>query len=114
MVHQPLHVLADQVDTQRLSGARVGLAEIGARQGLGDQRDLDPIVAKRRDGEADALQRYRTLGDDVARERGGELHPQALGKAIRLDREHRRGAVDMALDDVAAEAIVGAQSPTRG
>src|SRR4051812_45720059 len=44
--HQPLYVLADQValDVEPAAGGRV--AEVGAQQRLGNQRDLEPVVAE--------------------------------------------------------------------
>ena len=58
------------------------IAEVGALQGLGDQRDLYPAVAELGDGEADAVEGDRALVDDVAQQLGGELDPDAAGEAV--------------------------------
>ena len=51
----------------------------------------------------------RALVDDVAQQVGRELDPDAAGEAVLADLDHAAGAVGVALDDVAAEALVGAR-----
>ena len=46
--HQPLHVLGDDVALDVQPASRLGLAEVRPLQRLGDQRDLDPVLAERR------------------------------------------------------------------
>ena len=64
-------------------------------------------VAELGDGEADAGQRHRALVDHVAGELGREADAKAPREAVLGDREHGGDAVDVALDDVAAEAVAG-------
>src|SRR6185312_13239546 len=100
-------VLGDEVylDVQLVPGR--GRAEGRALEGLGDQGDLEPALAELGDGEADAGQRDRALVDHVAGELGREGDAEAAGEAVLAGREDRGDAVDVALDDVAAEPLAG-------
>ena len=58
-------------------------------------------------GEADPAERDRALVDRVAQQLGGEGDADAAGEAVLLDRDDLADAVDVALDDVAAEPVGG-------
>ena len=78
-------------------------AQRGAGEGLGDQADGEPVGAGLDDGEADAVHGDRALVDQVAAELGRHRHvddlPVLAGRAGGDDAD----AVDVTLDDVAAE-----------
>ena len=57
------------------------------------------------DGQADAVDADRTLGRDVARERRIDLELPALRARVGFDRDDPRDAVDMAGNEMPAEAI---------
>ena len=84
--HQPLHVLRHDVALDVQLASRRELAEVRPLQGLGDQRDLDPILAQLGDREADAVEGDRALVDRVAQQLGREADAEAAGEAVLLDR----------------------------
>src|SRR5882724_1520253 len=57
--HQALHVLPYQVGLDVELASRHRVAEVGPKQGLGDQRYLQPVSAEPRHREADAVERDR-------------------------------------------------------
>src|SRR5215207_3756875 len=83
--------------------------ERGPLERLGDQRDLEPLIVERSDGEADAANRDRAVLDQVALEPVGDGDAQPPRKAVLAHREQLADAVDVALDDVPAERLAGAQ-----
>ncbi len=74
--------------------------------GVRDDRDGEAVVEHVDHGQRDAVDGDRALLDDVAHERSGHLHPQVghLGH----DQAH---AVDVALHQVAAEAVLETHRP---
>jgi hypothetical protein len=107
-----LGVLGEDVDLDVEHGAGEQAVEAGRLVGVGDDGDLDDALAQRGDGETDALDGDRSLGDDVADEDLGEFKAQApvgVGGAggDGVERDEAGGAVDVALDDVAAEGRAG-------
>src|SRR5918995_33987 len=105
----PPHVAGEHVALHVEPIAELDAAERGALEGLGDQRDLQAGLDERGDGEAHALDRDRSPIDHVREELVWELEPKALGDALLGDLRDRRGAIDMSLDDVAADAVGGSQ-----
>ena len=104
-----LHVLGQHIDLQvdRPTG-RSG-AERRALERLRDERDLERVVVDSRNGKGHALDRDRALLDDVAQQLGRRGDPDDPGEALLAHRVDLAGAVDVALDDVAAEPVAGAQ-----
>ena len=82
---------------------------------LGDQRDGDDgpvrLVGHGHDGERDAVDRDRALLDDVARQRRRHREPHELPALAGHALDDDAGAVDVALDDVAAEAAARRDRP---
>src|SRR3954452_21080521 len=107
--HQLLDVLGHDVHFQVHGGALLGSAQRGALQGFGDQGHVERRLPYRGYGERDPVDGDRALLDDVAQEIGvgGDRHPP--GEAVAGDAVDRSDAVDVALDDVAAQARVGLQ-----
>ena len=73
-----------------------------------DERDLDAVVLERSDRQRDAVDRERALLDAVALELGGQLESQAGAGALGVEGSDPRAAVDVALDEVAAERLASA------
>ena len=101
---QPLDVLGDDVHLEVDRVAGLLEAERGQGEGGGDEADSEVVEAGLDDREADAVDRDRALLDDVAGEVRGQGDLDDLPVLGGLALQHRAGAVDMALDDVAAEA----------
>ena len=110
-LQQALDVAGEDVALDVHAVARARRPEGGALEGLGDQRDLERRRrSSARDGEADA----RRSRSSRARRRSGASSRAARrarrrAKPSSLTSATSAGAVDVALDDVAAEAVAGAQ-----
>ena len=94
--HQPLHVLGDDVALDVEPASRRGLAEGRPLERLGDQRDLEPVLAEAGDGEADAVEARSSPLDDVAQQLGRRARPGGGGRSRpprprRPRRRRRRG-----------------------
>src|SRR4051812_47146084 len=109
MGHQFLHVLGEHVDLQVDRGARRGIAEGRALKRLGDQRDREPVLADVRDGERHAVDRDRALLHHVAQQPGLGVDDDDPGEPLLPGLADDPEAVDVALHDVAAEPVGGAQ-----
>ena len=83
------------------------LAEVGPLQGLGDQRNLGPVSPRSATVRLTPFSVIEPLLDDVAQQLRAELDADAAGEAVLLDRDDLADAVDVALDDVAAEPVGG-------
>ena len=98
--------------TSRLTGSPTLLdAERGQGEGLGDEADGEACPSRGLDdGQADAVDGDRALVDEVAGEVGRQRDLDDLPVLARGAGEDLAGAVDVALDDVAAEpgSTVGA------
>src|SRR5262249_46685438 len=108
-LQQPLHVPGQDVRLEVDAVARGKFTERGHLQGVRNERDLEPVVGQRGHGEAHAGDRDRTLLHQEAAKRGGSADAHAGAVALRLAGDDLADAVDVALDDVAAERLAGAQ-----
>src|SRR3954449_3507094 len=106
---QLLDVLREQVDLEVDDGAGGGGAQARALQGLGDEGDGEAHVVDRDDGQRDAVDGDRPLLHDVAQDLRLRLDRDHAREAVLAGPRHDADAVDVALDDVAAQARVGAQ-----
>src|SRR5690606_34059445 len=77
----------------------------------GDEGDPEPVLADVGHGERDAVDGDRSLARDEAREVSGQLDDDVVPARPWRTGADRAHAVDVALDDVAAEAGVDAQGP---
>ena len=100
---QPLDVLGDDVDLEVDPIAGLTGAEGGPRQRLGDQADREPVGAGLDDRQADAVDGDRALVDEVAAETVGQGDLDDLPVLAGLPAYDGPGAVDVSLNDVAAE-----------
>src|SRR4051794_30609773 len=80
-----------------------------ALQRLRDQRDREPVVADLRHGERDAVDGDRPLLDDIAQQRRLGVDDHDAGEPVLAHLAHNAEAVDVALHDVTAQAVGGAQ-----
>ena len=101
-------VFAEDVDFDVEQAAGGERAKAGGLVGVGDDGDFYFVGDNGSDGEADAFDGDRALGDDVAGEGVGETDaetPVGLGRVgcDGVECDEGGGAVDMALNDVAAE-----------
>src|SRR5438132_9637209 len=101
-VQQPLDVFREDVGLEIDGVAGLEAAQRRHGERLGDQGDGEAGVVHRRDRQRNALYGDRPLLHDVAKELWVDVDPQ------RIEGAHRPHAVDVALDDVAAERIAGA------
>src|SRR4051794_5124367 len=104
-----LHVLGEDVDLEIDGSPLPSGAERRALEGLRDQRDREPVVADLRDGQRDPVDGDRALLHDVAQQRRLGIDGHDAREALVADVAHDAEAVDVALHDVAAEAVGGAQ-----
>src|SRR5436190_2218221 len=104
-----LHVFGEDVNLEvdRVSG--LGGAERRALERLRDQRDREPVLADLGDGERDAVDRDRALLHHVAQQRWVGVHGHHPREPLLPDLADDPQAVDVALHDVAAEPVGGAQ-----
>jgi hypothetical protein len=103
-----VHVTGEDVRLDVDPVARDEGSEHRRGEGLGDQRHLEPVVARLADGahrEGDAVHGDRALPHHEGREGGVEAEAQDAPRVLRVDGEHGRGAVDVTLHEVAAEAV---------
>src|SRR5690348_9687773 len=91
---ESLRVLREQVDLDVQLVARLGRAERGVLERERHERDLDAVVAQRRDRQRDAVDGDRALLDAVAQQVAREPERQARAVAFRVDPLDRGGAVD--------------------
>src|SRR3954468_12354593 len=104
-----LHVLGEDVDLEIDGSPLLRPTQRGALQRLGDQRDREPVLADLRDGQRDAVDGDRALLDDVAQQRRLGVDRHDPREALLAHLAHDAEAVDVALHDVAAQPVVGAQ-----
>jgi hypothetical protein len=107
-----LGVLAEDVDFDIERAAGSERVQAGGGVGVGDDGYFDVVVGDGGYGEADAFNGDGALGDDVAGEVVGELEAEAPVGLGGVGREGGQGdegggAVDVALNDVAAEGRTG-------
>ena len=103
-------LLGEHVDLDVDERARADGAEVGALERLGDERDHEAMLAQRAYREADPVEGDGALLDQIALQRGVVAFDLEYARETLLaDGEHCRGAVDVALHDVAAESVVGTQ-----
>src|SRR4051794_30772551 len=107
--NQFLHVLGQDVDLEIDGSPLPRRAERRALEGLRDQRDREPVVADLRDGQRDPVDGDRALLHHVAQQRRLRVDGHDPREALVADLAHDAEAVDVALHDVAAEAVGGAQ-----
>ena len=108
----PLGVFAEDVDFDIEQAAGSEGAEAGGLVGVGDDGDFDLVTADGGDGETDAFNGDGALRHDVMGKVVGKLDakaPVGMGCLGRdgVERKKDDGAVDVALDDVAAEWRTG-------
>src|SRR4051794_36428154 len=107
--NQFLHVLGQDVDLEIDGSPLPRRAERRALEGLRDQGHREPVVADLRDGQRDPVDGDRALRHDVAQQRRLGVDGHDSREALLADLAHDAEAVDVALHDVAAEAVGGAQ-----
>ncbi len=110
---QSLDVAGEDVGLEVDAIAGDAGAERRRREGLRDQRHLEPVHAVGgrgragvADRERDAVHRDRALVDHERRQVGGQGDPHDAPLRPRSYLEHLAGAVDVTLHDVAAQAAV--------
>ena len=112
---QALDVARDQVHFQVHRIADRGLRERGVRDVCGTSATSKPVVVDRVDGQADAVDADRALRRDVAQQRRRRARTrQRCARASSHDVQHAADAVDVAADQVPAEAVGRAASRVRG
>src|SRR3954447_22748353 len=106
---EPLHILGKDVNLEvdRASGLR--LPQRRPLQRLGDERDGEPVVADLGHRERDAVDGDRALLHHIAQQRRVGVDRHDPREALLPDPADDPEAVDVALHDVAAEPIGGAQ-----
>ncbi|KAG1547899.1 hypothetical protein G6F50_013500 [Rhizopus delemar] len=102
---KPFHVTGDQIDFKIDRAAHARGGEGGVGHGVRDQGDFKAFVIHFVDGEADAVHADRTLLGDVAAQRGRCGKAPALGARVFVDGQHLAEAIDVAADQMAAEAV---------
>src|SRR6185437_7366269 len=102
------HVLGDHVDLEVYLGAGLLDAERGALERLGDEADLEPVVADGGDREADAVDGDGALVHDVPGQARGQADPDDLPVLLGVTADHGAGAVGVPLDEMAAEPVLEA------
>src|SRR2546423_2177656 len=105
--HQTFDVLGHEIDLEVDRVTRTLDAEGGHGSGVGDHGELEGLVAHGGHREADAVDGDRPLLHHVAEDRlvGGGDGDTGRPVGQRLLLENLADAVDVALDDVAAEAV---------
>src|SRR5947208_2945876 len=104
-----IHVLGQHVNLQVDRGSRRDGPQRRALQRLGDQRDREPVLADVRHGERDAVDGDRALLHHVAQQRRVGVDGHHPRESLLADLADDPEAVDVALHDVAAEPVGGAQ-----
>ena len=91
-------------------------SQVGSLERLRDQRHLEAVVARQRaDGEADAVHGDRALLDQITPQAGLLARDsQHAREALLVDRADRADPVDVALDDVPAQADRRRAAAARG
>src|SRR5207248_1139717 len=105
---QLLDVLADQIDLEVHVRELALAGERGRDLRVRDDRDLEAAPVDAVDGEADAVDGDRALLDDVAQHVGSGADREVEGLAARAHFIDAADAVDVAGDQVAAQAIAEA------
>src|SRR5487761_1061832 len=103
-----LHVLGDHVDLEVDLGAWLLHAERGALERLGDEADLEPVVADPGNGKADAVDGDGTFVHDVPAEARGQADADDLPLLLRVATDDGGRAVGVPLDEMAAEPVLKA------
>ncbi len=70
-----------------------------------NERDLEALLVHLVDGQADPVHADRALLGDVAQQRGRRGETPALGTRVVMHRQHLAQAINMATDQMAAEAV---------
>src|ERR1041384_8330437 len=103
-MEQLLDVFADDVDldVDRIAGLQVG--EVGDFPGLRDDGDFEVLVREGGDGQTDPFHRDRAFEDEVTRDLSRVTDSDGPSLPVILDIQELPARVDVALDDVTAEA----------
>src|SRR5690606_5612489 len=102
---QALEVAGDEVDFEVHGVAGTGGGEGGVGDRVRDQRDFAGFVLHGIDRQAHAVHADRALARDVLRQFRGHAEAPALRARVLAHVEHAADAVDVAADQVAAEAV---------
>src|ERR1044072_8864506 len=106
---ESLHIPRHHVALEVYPVPGFALTERGALEGLGDERNLERRRVEIAHGEADAVDRDGAALDDQGKKFSWGRDAHAAGEAVLLGGGDLPDAVDVALDDVAAEAVRCAQ-----
>src|SRR4051812_15274418 len=104
-----LHVLGEDIDLEIDGSPLRRAAQRRALERLRDQRDREPVVADLGHGQRHAVDGDRPLLHDVAQQAGLGVDADDPREALLAHLAHDAETVDVALDDVTAEAVGGAQ-----
>src|SRR5690349_13059294 len=86
-------------------------AQGGHGEGVGDEHDGEPLGLNVDQGEADAVDGDRSLGDEEWGPTRVEVEGEEVPLPFRAALAERGGRVDVALDEVAAQAVADPQRP---
>ena len=102
------YVFGQDVALQVYAGTGAVSAEGGVAEGVGNDGHTEHAAFERGDGEADAIDGDGSFVYQVRIELGGDANAQPpVVIAEGVERQEFAGAIDVALDDVAAEAAAG-------
>src|SRR5580658_599734 len=98
-------MLGEDVDLDVDDLTLADLPEVRSLLGLRYQRHREPVLVQRAHGQADAVDRDRSLLHQIASQARLDVDLEHAREPLLADRANGAGAVDVALDDVSAEAI---------
>lgn len=101
-----LDVFGENIELEIDESARLEEPQVRLFPGVRNDPDDETLSRPLRDRQADAVDCDRTFGRDVAREVVRQIDLEAEIRALLLKTENARGAVDVALDEVSAEAAI--------
>lgn len=102
-------VFGEEVEFEVYQLAGAGLGEVGLPAGVGDDPDGEIFGSYFGDGEGDAVDGDGAFGDNVLGEIRREFDFEAVVGPDGAPVEDGRCAIDVALDEVAAEAAGGGE-----
>lgn len=106
---QSLHILSEDVGFQIDAVGRVAAPECGYCEGVGDEGDGKSVAFDLDDGQADAVHGDRSFRDHLREQNSRDLEPECGPFALFEDLFYGAGGIDVALDEVSAEACSGGE-----
>ncbi len=112
-IEHPLDIFGDDIDFEIDDRAGRASGEVGRPPGLGDDRDLEPLIGQTGNRQADAIDRHGAFFNEVAAQLARVADPDDPAVPGWLGFQPVARGVDVALDEVPPILVVGVRARSK-